>query len=135
VLREGIQKRTLTRGDLEEYLADIINGENMRLEKNMGVLATLGSMTPFIGLLGTVLGIVRAFQDLAHASAGGPGVVAAGIAEALVATAAGLVVAIPALMFFNYFSGKIKVANTQMESAARNLILMLHAKERAADGR
>ncbi len=134
VLKEGIQKRTLSRPDLEEFLANVIVGEHMQLEKRLGILGTLGSMTPFIGLFGTVLGIVRAFKDLATASSGGPGVVAAGIAEALVATAAGLMVAIPALIFFNYFSAKIKVVNTKMEMAARNLLLLLYAKERISDG-
>jgi biopolymer transport protein ExbB/TolQ len=77
---------------------------------------------------------VRAFHDLAAASGGGPSVVAAGIAEALVATAGGLVVAIPALMFFNYFTNKVKVINANMEMAGRSLILILYATERDGDG-
>lgn len=134
LLREGIQRRTLSRGDMEEFLANLIGEENIRLEKRLGILGTLGSMTPFIGLLGTVLGIIRAFRDLAAASGGGPSVVASGIAEALVATAGGLLVAIPSLVFFNYFAGRLKVMNSQMEMASRNLILLLYAKERGADG-
>jgi biopolymer transport protein ExbB len=135
IFREGLQKRTLNRPDMEEFIANVISEENIKLERRLGILGTLGSMTPFMGLLGTVLGIVRAFHDLAAASGGGPSVVANGIAEALVATAGGLVVAIPALMFFNYFTGKVKVLNTQMEMAARNLILFLYSRERTADGR
>ncbi|MCK5242611.1 MotA/TolQ/ExbB proton channel family protein [bacterium] len=134
VFREGIQKRTLIRSDMEEFLINVISGQNLILEKRLGILGTLGSMSPFIGLLGTVLGIVRAFHDLAAASGGGPSVVANGIAEALVATAAGLVVAIPALMFFNYFSNKVRVINANMEMAARSLILLIYAKEQSRDG-
>lgn len=129
IFREGIQRRTLSKGDMEEYLANLISEENIRLEKYLNILGTLGSMTPFIGLLGTVIGIIRAFRDLAAASGGGPSVVASGIAEALVATAGGLIVAIPALMFFNYFISRVKVMNSEMEIAARNLVLLLYAQE------
>ncbi|OIO11232.1 MAG: hypothetical protein AUJ52_02295 [Elusimicrobia bacterium CG1_02_63_36] len=74
------------------------------LEHGLPVLGTIGSTAPFIGLLGTVLGVMRAFRDLAGASNAGPGVVAVGISEALIATAAGLVVAIPAIIAYNYFT-------------------------------
>lgn len=74
------------------------------LEKGLPVLGTIGSTAPFIGLFGTVLGVMRAFRDLAGASNAGPGVVAVGISEALVATAAGLFVAIPAIIAYNYFT-------------------------------
>ena len=76
--------------------------ERLRLERNLAFLATLGSNAPFIGLFGTVLGIIKAFHDLAGGQAGGPSVVMAGISEALVATAVGLMVAIPAVVAFNY---------------------------------
>ncbi len=135
IFREGVQRRTLARGDMEEYLANLISGENIRLERYLNILGTLGSMTPFIGLLGTVIGIIRAFHDLAAASGAGPSVVASGIAEALVATAGGLIVAIPALMFFNYFASRVKVMNSEMEIAARNLVLLLYAQEGSSDGR
>jgi biopolymer transport protein ExbB/biopolymer transport protein TolQ len=74
------------------------------LEKGLPVLGTIGSTAPFIGLFGTVLGVMRAFRDLAGAANAGPGVVAVGISEALVATAAGLFVAIPAIVAYNYFT-------------------------------
>ena len=73
------------------------------LKKNLWVLGTIGSASPFVGLLGTVLGIVRAFHDMSEKGAGGFTVVAGGISEALVATAAGLVVAIVALLTYNVF--------------------------------
>lgn len=73
------------------------------LDKNLSVLATIGSIAPFVGLFGTVLGIIRAFNDLAIEDAQSVAMISDGIAEALVATAAGLFVAIPAVIFYNYF--------------------------------
>jgi biopolymer transport protein ExbB/biopolymer transport protein TolQ len=77
------------------------------LEKGMGTLGTIASVAPFIGLFGTVVGVMRAFHDLAAAAGAGPGLVAVGISEALVTTAAGLLVAIPAVAAFNHFNTKI----------------------------
>lgn len=76
------------------------------LERGLPVLGTIGSTAPFIGLFGTVLGVMRAFRDLAGAANAGPGVVAVGISEALIATAAGLFVAIPAIVAYNYFTSR-----------------------------
>ena len=90
--------------------------ERLRLERNLAFLATLGSNGPFIGLFGTVLGIIKAFHDLAGSEAGaGASTVMAGISEALVATAVGLLVAIPAVVAFNYFSRRVKVRMTEMD--------------------
>jgi biopolymer transport protein ExbB/TolQ len=98
------------------------------LERFLAVLGTLGNIAPFIGLFGTVVGIIDAFQELALAGTGGPAVVAKGIAEALVATAGGLVVAIPAVIFYNYFMRRVKAASTEMEVASTRLVVMLGAK-------
>lgn len=83
------------------------------LRKNLWILGTIGSASPFIGLLGTVVGIVRAFHDMAEKGAGGFSVVAGGISEALIATAAGLIVAIIALLTYNVF---VTAANTTMST-------------------
>jgi biopolymer transport protein ExbB/biopolymer transport protein TolQ len=77
------------------------------LERGMATLGTIASVAPFIGLFGTVVGVMRAFHDLAAAAGAGPGLVAVGISEALVTTAGGLLVAIPAVAAFNYFNQKI----------------------------
>jgi biopolymer transport protein ExbB/biopolymer transport protein TolQ len=77
------------------------------LERGMASLGTIASVAPFIGLFGTVVGVMRAFHDLASATGAGPGLVAVGISEALVTTAAGLLVAIPAVAAFNHFNQKI----------------------------
>jgi len=77
------------------------------MRRGMSVLASVGSIAPFVGLLGTVLGILAAFSKIGQAGSAGLGAVSAGIAEALVETAFGLMVAIPAVLFFNYLSGRI----------------------------
>jgi biopolymer transport protein ExbB len=96
--------------------------EVMQLERNLGILGTTGSITPFVGLFGTVLGIIRAFHDLSLSTGGGPSVVANGIAEALVATAAGLFVAVPAVIMFNYFTHRASRMAVEMETAAAEAI-------------
>ena len=92
------------------------------MEKNLGVLGTLGNNAPFIGLFGTVLGIIKAFADLSRNSAGGAGAVMAGISEALVATAVGLMVAIPAVIAFNYFQAKVRKTISGVDSIAHMVL-------------
>lgn len=91
------------------------------LEKNLPILATLGANAPFVGLLGTVFGIIEAFSQLSG-SAGAPGAVMSSIAEALLATAVGLFVAIPAVVAYNYYSQRLKSAMGTFESL-KNLYL------------
>ena len=85
--------------------------EGQRLKKNLWVLGTVASSAPFIGLLGTVVGIIKSFESMAVHGTGGFAVVAAGISEALVATALGLGVAIIAVIFYNYFQTRIAGLN------------------------
>ncbi len=88
------------------------------LERGISTLGTIASVSPFIGLFGTVLGVMRAFKDLASAAGAGPGIVAVGISEALICTAAGLLVAIPAVAAFNHFNQNI----SRFESELRWMI-------------
>ncbi|MBI5201354.1 MAG: MotA/TolQ/ExbB proton channel family protein [Elusimicrobia bacterium] len=81
----------------------VLERQLSRLHRRLPFLGSVGSTAPFIGLFGTVVGVMRAFRDLAGAAGAGPGVVALGISEALIATAAGLFVAIPAVLGYNYF--------------------------------
>ncbi|MDD5483863.1 MAG: MotA/TolQ/ExbB proton channel family protein [Kiritimatiellae bacterium] len=99
-----------------------LQAEINRLETYVPILGTVGSTAPFIGLLGTVLGIIKSFQDIAIHSGGGPEVVSAGIAEALIATAFGLLVAIPAVMFYNYCVHKIQRMTQEIDLAAYEII-------------
>ena len=95
-------------------------GEELR--RGMGVLASVGSVAPFVGLLGTVVGIITAFQGIATTGSGGLGAVSAGIAEALVETALGLMVAIPAVLFFNQLNNKINVVETELARRTGELL-------------
>jgi biopolymer transport protein ExbB/TolQ len=92
------------------------------LERGLSGLATVGSTAPFVGLFGTVVGIINAFGKMNEAQESGLGVVAGGISEALVTTAFGLVVAIPAVWMFNYFSNRVHVFGVEMHNSAEELI-------------
>ena len=92
------------------------------MKRGQGVLATVSSTAPFVGLLGTVMGIVNSFQAMAATGSGGLGTVSAGIAEALVTTALGLLVAIPAVMMFNYFQGWIDARAVDMSESSNELL-------------
>jgi len=92
------------------------------LKKGVSSLATIGSTAPFVGLLGTVVGVISAFQGIAATGSGGIGAVSAGIAEALVETALGLVVAIPAVWFYNYLTGRIEYFNVEMDNSSSELL-------------
>jgi len=96
--------------------------QQQHLDRRLSILGTIGSNAPFIGLLGTVLGIIKAFHDLSFNAAGGPSVVMAGIAEALVATAVGLLVAIPAVVFFNYFKSRQKQIMSNISQLQKTML-------------
>jgi len=108
----------LTRRELARKL-ELYSAEGRR---GMGMLASIGSTAPFIGLFGTVIGIIVAFQGIASAGGGGIAAVSAGIAEALIVTAVGLIVAITSVLFFNYLSGRFDRLDMQMQHAAGELI-------------
>ena len=99
-----------------------ITVETSKLERYTGVVGTIGNTAVYIGLFGTVLGIIRAFHDIAAAGAGGMSIVIGGVAEALVCTATGLFVAIPAVIIFNYFTRKVEHFANDMELCASELI-------------
>jgi biopolymer transport protein ExbB/biopolymer transport protein TolQ len=92
------------------------------LKRGISSLATIGSSAPFVGLFGTVVGIINAFHNIAAAGSGGMSVVSGGIAEALVATGLGIFVAIPAVCAFNHFTGKIETFHVEMNRAQSQLV-------------
>ena len=117
-----------------------INREIERMSRRLEFLATTGSTTPFIGLFGTVWGIMHSFRSIGLQGTASIGGVAPGIAEALIATAAGLVAAIPAVIFFNYFNSKIILFTSVMDDFLQDFIYMAEknflrepAKERTFD--
>jgi len=92
------------------------------LKRGLGGLASIGSTAPFIGLFGTVVGIINAFKSMAISGGGGLSVVSGGIAEALVTTAFGLLVAIPAVIMYNYFMNRIERFNVEMSNSSNELV-------------
>jgi biopolymer transport protein ExbB len=104
---EAMRWKNVALEDLERVLATSRQEAAHDLKRGLWIVGTIGSLAPYVGLFGTVVGIIRAFQDMAEHGAGGFEVVASGISEALVATGAGLAVAIVALMFFNYLQTRV----------------------------
>jgi biopolymer transport protein ExbB/biopolymer transport protein TolQ len=103
------------------------------LKRGISGLATIGSTAPFVGLFGTVVGIINAFKGISTEKSTGLGAVAGGISEALVTTAIGLFVAIPAVWMFNYFTGKIEAFDVEMGNSSSELIdYFLKRSQRAA---
>lgn len=98
-----------------------VSQETMALRKGMTVLATVSSTAPFVGLFGTVLGVINAFSGIAAAKSAGIGAVAGGISEALIETAAGLLVAIPAVWVYNYFNGKVDNFGVEMNNSVSEM--------------
>jgi biopolymer transport protein ExbB/biopolymer transport protein TolQ len=96
--------------------------EMVQLKRGLAVLATVGATAPFVGLLGTVFGIINAFVGMARSGSGGITAIAAGIAEALIATGFGLIVAIPAVWFYNYFTTKIDNLAAEMTYTSKEMI-------------
>lgn len=97
-----------------EFISTIIEHHTSTLSKKLNALATIGSTAPYIGLFGTVIGVIRAFKDMAQFQSAGPQVIAHGISEALVNTAMGLFVAIPAVIAYNYFVSRINRYNQEL---------------------
>ena len=105
------------------------------LNRGLSGLATIGSTAPFVGLFGTVIGIINAFEGISSEKSTGLGAVAGGISEALVATAIGLFVAIPAVWMFNYFNSKVEAFDVEMDNSSSELIdYFLKKTQKAAAG-
>ena len=126
ILAFGLQRGTKNRADITDALSIALMENLNLLERNLGVIGTIAVIAPFVGLFGTVLGIIHAFQDIATKGNSTPAVVAAGVGEALVTTAGGLFVAVISVVFFNYFKTRIKSYNQEMIVAANQLAEMLH---------
>jgi biopolymer transport protein ExbB/TolQ len=115
-------------------LRDSISETLIQLKQGLGFLATIGSTAPFVGLFGTVAGIINAFRNIAVTGTGGMSVVSGGIAEALVTTALGIFVAIPAVAAFNYFTGRIETFHIEMNRASTKVINRLFKVPQITEG-
>lgn len=116
VLALAAQSKGASAEMMGELAQDAVMRAKLQWERGLSVLATIGANAPFVGLFGTVLGIIKAFHDLSHQAATGAQGVSAGISEALVATAVGLLVAIPAVVAFNLFQRRVRAGLTQAEA-------------------
>jgi biopolymer transport protein ExbB len=122
LLNNAIDEQKTSTSVLEETALDSVARTRLAWESKLSVLATIGNNAPFVGLFGTVLGIIKAFHDLSQQAGTGAQTVTAGISEALVATAVGLMVAIPAVIAFNYFQRRVKAALAEAEALKSFLI-------------
>ena len=129
VVLEGLRNYEKGPESVEDLIAGALGHEKTRYERRLNFLATLASNAPYIGLFGTVLGIVRSFRDLAANMAEASSAVMAGIAEALIATAVGLLVAIPAVIAFNVFKGRVKDSVTNGQLLSRILLSQLKSTD------
>lgn len=125
VIAHIVKNKDFSKEDLTESAFGRLDKELTSYEKGLGVHATLGSITPFIGLFGTVIGIIKSFAALSIQDAANYSKVINGIAEALIATAAGLFVAIPSVMFYNYFSKKLKMELPVLDDAIRETVRLI----------
>lgn len=128
VLLKGMEFQSSGADAMERHMSSYLVGERQKLDSGLVVLGTLGNNAPFIGLFGTVIGIIQAFDDLAANPAGGPSVVMSGISEALVATAVGLLVAIPAVIAFNAYQRVVKRHMSNADSMVK--MLMAHVGDK-----
>ena len=129
IIKAGILKHDRSRQEIKEAIEDAGIYEVPRLEKNLGALATIAHISPLLGLLGTVTGMVRAFQIIQEKATSlnpvSPGNLAGGIWEALITTAAGLIVAIPTFVAYNYLVSRVKNFIVEMERTSTELINIL----------
>lgn len=126
ILASGLINRNSSREITKESIEDIGRHVTVALERNLNTLGTVAAISPLIGLLGTVIGMIKVFAVITAEGVGNPETLAGGISEALITTATGLVVAIPSLIFYRYFRGRISKLVVGMEEQAMQLIEILH---------
>ena len=128
ILTAGLANRRHSREVIREAIED--SGRHLvpELERYLRTLGTIAAISPFLGLLGTVLGMIEMFAGIGSRGVGDPSIVANGIAQALVATASGLLVAIPSLMFYRYFRGRVSELLVDMEQEAIKLVEIMHGE-------
>lgn len=128
ILAAGLVNRKHSRDVIKEAIEDSGRHVAPELERYLRTLGTIAAIAPFLGLLGTVLGMIEMFSGIGSRGVGDPSIVANGIAQALVATASGLGVAIPAVMFYRYFRGRVEGLLIDMEQEAIKLVEILHGE-------
>jgi biopolymer transport protein ExbB len=128
VLAAGLANRNQSREVMQEVVEDTGRHVIHDLERYLNSLGTIAAVSPLLGLLGTVIGMVKVFTAITTAGVGNPSVLAGGISEALITTAAGLTVAIPSLIGYRYLRGRIDELVVEMEKEAMKLVDTLHRR-------
>lgn len=131
LLSAGLVNRNHSREIMKEAINDVGRQVVAKLERYLNTLGTIASVSPLLGLLGTVFGMIDIFTVIIDAGVGNPGILAGGISEALLTTAAGLTVAIPSLMFHRYFNGRVNQFALAMEEEALNLVEVIKGEREA----
>ncbi len=130
ILAAGLANRNRDRVVIREAIEDTGRHVVHELDRFIGTVGTIASLSPLMGLLGTVFGMIRTFNSITTSGIGNPASLAGGIAEALITTAAGLTVAIPALLAYKYLRGRVQTLVVQMEKEAIKLVEALEAQGR-----
>lgn len=128
ILSAGIINRSHTREIMKEAIEEVGHQVVHDLERYLNTLGTIASISPLLGLLGTVIGMIKVFSAITLVGVGNPTVLAGGISEALITTAAGLSVAIPSLMFHRYFTGKVERLVVLMEEEALKMVEVMQGE-------
>jgi len=129
IMEAGILKHSRPREEIKEAIENAGKQESIFLEKYLSVLATIASICPSLGLLGTVVGMIKVFHVISIQGVGNPTALAGGISEALITTAAGLIVAIPTLVLHNYFRKRANTFLLEMEKTSMEILEILAAKK------
>jgi biopolymer transport protein ExbB len=133
ILAAGLINMHHEREVMKEAIEDTGRQVVQELERFLNTLGTIASITPLLGLLGTVIGMIKVFTAITSLGVGNPTVLAGGISEALITTAAGLSVAIPSLMFYRYFRGKVDALVLKMEDEALKMVEVIHGEREVAE--
>jgi biopolymer transport protein ExbB len=126
ILAAGLVNRHHDRAIMKESIEEVGRHVVHELERFLNTLGTIASISPLLGLLGTVIGMIKVFAVITTQGVGDPGLLAEGISEALITTAAGLTVAIPTLMFYRYFRGRVDELVLTMEQEALKMVEVMH---------
>lgn len=129
VVRTGLENYELPEDMMAELMESTILEQRIRLERFLSGIGTIGYIAPLLGLLGTVIGLIKAFTNIAVTGSGGPAVVSSGIAEALLTTAVGLIIAVPVIYFYNYFSKRATDVVDEMGSVMRRFLQLAAASK------
>jgi biopolymer transport protein ExbB len=128
ILAAGLMNRNASREIMKEAIEDTGRHVVHELERYLNTLGTIATISPLLGLLGTVVGMIQVFSAITTQGVGNPSALAGGISQALITTAAGMSVAIPALMAYRYFRGKVNMLVMRMEQQALRMVEVLHGQ-------